>query len=334
MIRALLIVLTAVVCASSSHSQSTLGSYLFEFQTAGDPLAIAVDSNGGIYYTVFTFSAPNATRCYYVAAPSPETTVESHVLVSDAADTDVTAGRGFTGIAVDSQGNVFLALESGNAQTATVRKLSPAPDFQPVADFFEGIVFGDKRFNGVDLMDDDTLILSTFNSVEFWDANDSVPLFDVGGLEAFQRDVAFNPATNEIYIAKNGGDSSNSVNRLSGGSAEDPTAYTDITNGFIAQGGVNSAFGVNAQLIEYDVTDNHIYVPDYSSEQRVIAAYDPSDPSAPVATIDGSESPNGPLGAPADCAATSDVIFITDNSNQRIVVYGKFVNAVGEWNLY
>ncbi|MDP8243275.1 MAG: hypothetical protein P9L94_04275 [Candidatus Hinthialibacter antarcticus] len=324
----------AFLVVSSAYSQSTLGTYLLEFETAGDPLAIAVDSNGGVYYTVFTFAGPNQTRCYYVADPLTVTSVESHVLVDDAADTEVVAGRGFTGVAVDSQGNVFLALESGSADTATVRKLSPAPDFQPVADFFDGVVVGGKRYNGVELMDDDTLILSTFNTIEFWDANDSVPLHVVTGLEAYQRDVAFNPTTNEIYAAKNGGDSSNSVNRLSGGSADDPTAYTEITNGFIAQGGVNSTYGVNSQLIEYDGYDDMIYVPDYSAEQAVIAAYHSADPSAPVAMIDGSESPNGPLGDPADCAATVEFIFITDNANQRILVYGKFVNDVDEWNLY
>ena len=38
----------AFLVVSSAYSQSTLGTYLLEFETAGDPLAIAVDSNGGV----------------------------------------------------------------------------------------------------------------------------------------------------------------------------------------------------------------------------------------------------------------------------------------------
>lgn len=328
------VLMLIVFFASSVSSQSTLGTYVTEFQTAGDPLAIAIDSSGGIYYTVFTFSGPNATRCYYVENPLDVADVESHVLIDDAADTDVIAGRGFTGVAVDSQGNVFLALESGNVDTATVRKLSPAPEFEPVSDFFDGIVFGGKRYNSVELMDDDTLILSTFNTIEFWDANDSAPLFEVSGFEAYQRDVAFNPETNEIYVAKNGGELTNSINVLRGGSSDDPTGYTEIVNGFVAQGGVNTTYGINGQLIEYDVYERRIYVPDYSNEQAVIAAYSPGNPSAPDAVIDGSESPNGALQDPADIAANEYYIFITDHSTQRILVYGKEVNRVDDWSIF
>ncbi len=330
MSRITMFTLALTVFLSPVYSQFYVG----EFDTQGDPLAIAVDSNGGIYYTVFTFSGPNATRCYYVASPLSGVSAEEHVLVSDAAETDVAAGRGFTGVAVDSQGNIFLALESGNAQTATVRKLSPAPDFEPVAGFFEGIVFGEKRFNGLDLMDDDTLILSTFDAIEFWDANDSTPLFEVGGFEAFQRDVAFNPLTNDIYISKNGGESTNSVNRLSGGSSDDPTGYTQIENGFISQGGFDSAFGVNGQLIEFDPSLGLLLVSDYSTEPPSLAAYQPENPDAPLWRIDGAESPNGPVAAPADSAVFGDYIFITDNSNQRILLYATSANSVSDWDLF
>ncbi|MBZ0255797.1 hypothetical protein K8I31_07025 [bacterium] len=322
----------AILCAISSYAQPTF-TYVGEFPTNGEGLAVAADANGGLYYTVFTFSGPNATRCYYVAEPFANGGVESHVLVADAAETDVPAGRGFTGVAVDRIGNVYLALESGSADTANVRKLSPAPDFEPVADFFDGIVYGGKRYNSVEIMDDDTLILTTFNTIEFWDANDSTPLHAVSGLEAYQRDAAFNPSTNDIYTAKNGSELSNSVNRLSGGSSDDPTAYTEIINGFIPQGGVNSTYGRNSQLIEYDPALDLIFIPDYSGEQPVIAVYDPTDPSAYVASMDGSESPNGAFGAPSDCVVIGDFVYVVDNEGQRILIYSTYESAVSDWAL-
>lgn len=329
-----------VIVAASGMAQEIEFRYMTEFETPGDPLAIAADSNGGIYYTIFTFDGPNLTRCYYVADPVGAGQLDNHVLVDDADETDVPAGRGFTGIAVDGQGNLFIALESGNVSTATVRKLSPAPEFQPVEDFFTGIVYGNVRYNGVELLDDNTLALSTFNTVEFWDAVDATPLHTVANGEAFQRDLAFNPTTGDLYIAKNGSSLTNSVSLLTGGHVDQLDGYTEIQSGFIATGGVNSQFGINGQLIEYDTVNDLIIVPDYSSEQPVMALYRPSDPSAPVITIDGSDSPNGPLDGPADSVAvpteTGDtLLFITDNPSDRILVYTTgSPSDIDRWDLF
>lgn len=331
--------LTLVLCMSV-YAQADVFSYLTEFETQGDPLSIAADSSGGLYYTVFTFSGANLTACYYIADPVNANALESHVLVDNGAETDVPAGRGFTSVAVDAQGNVYLALESGNAATASVRKLSPAPAFEPVDDFFGGIVAGIARYNGVEVLDDTTIALTTFNTVEFWDSRDATPLITVTGGEAFQRELAYNPNTHDIYIAKNGGNLANSANLLSGGSPDNLDGYTTITAGFIAQGGVATQYGSNGQLIAYDAESNLIYIPDYTADEPPsIAAYDPADLSAPAFKLDASESPNGAFTTPSDAVAVHEasgdtLLFVTDNPNDRIVVFTTGSTHVGEWSLY
>ncbi len=312
--------------------------YQGEFETQGPPLSIAADANGGIYYTVFTFAGANQTRCFYVEDPIANAGTENHVLVSDAADTEVPAGRGFTGVAVDSQGNVYLALESGSNDSANVRKLSPAPEFAEVDEFASGVVFAGIRYNGVEVLTDDVIALTTFSSVEFWDANNSAPLHTIGGTEAFQRDLAYNPNNDDIYISKNGNESTNSVTLLTGGTPDDPTTYA-AEAGFIAQGGVDSAFGVNAQQIEYDSENNVIAVPDYSAEQTTVAFYNPNNTEEALVKVDASESPNAPFASPSDIVAvpteTETLYFITDNGNGRVVIYtDNPETSVSNWNIY
>jgi hypothetical protein len=319
-------------------AQTPTFNYVTEFETMGAPLAIAGDADGGIYYTVFTFDGPNLSRAYYVASPLSDHSLESHVLVSNPEDTEVVAGRGFTGIAVDADKNVYLTLESGDAATATVRKLSPAPDFLPVEDFFGGIVTGGKRFNSVEVVNENLIALTTFATVEFWDATDATPLGEITGGESYQRDLAYNPETSEFYIAKNGSRLSNSVSLLSGGSPDDLEGYA-IQAGFIPQGGAATEFGVNSQLIEYDSFHQLIILPDYSEEQRRIAFYSPADTLAPLFTLDGSESPNGLLETPADTVVVpaddeGTLLYITDQSQNRILVYSSGSVSVSGWELY
>ncbi|MEW6236894.1 MAG: hypothetical protein AB1656_16040 [Candidatus Omnitrophota bacterium] len=335
----ILCIVIAGLFAIGAYAQTPAYSYLSEFTTQGEPLAIAADANGGVYYTVFTFSGTNLTRCYYIADPLNANGLDNQLLAADGAETDVPAGRGFTGVAVDGKGNVYLALESGAAATATVRKLSPAPEFKPVPAFFDGIVYGNKRYNGVELLTDDTLALSTFNMVEFWDANDATPLYAAVGSESYQRDLAYDPETNNIYLAKNGNNLGNSANLLAGGSPAALEGYASFQNAFIAQGGLNSQYGTNTQLIEYDVYNKLIVIPDYAETQRKMAFYKPSDPSKPVFTLDASESPNGPFAEPTDAVAVKKtsgevILYITDHSAKRILIYTTGTTKVAGWEIY
>lgn len=336
--------LAFALAALAAPAQELGYTLVGELETQGPPMAIAADANGGIYYTVFSFEGPNLSRCYYVADPLNENAPETHVLVDGAEETEEVAGRGFTGIAVDGAGNVFLALESGANDTATVRKLSPAPDFEPVEEFFGGIVYGEQRFNGLDLMNDEILILSTFGTVEFWNAVDSTPLYTVSGGESFQRDVAYNPNNGDIYIAKNrdvAGAPYSAANIVRGNGPDDLESYAEIEAGFIPQGGAGGQYGVNAQLVEYDPVNDLILIPDQSSgEQPFLAMYSPDNTATPVISLDGSESENGPMDTPADSVAITGeggetLVFVTDHGLNRILVYCDAPpTGVSAWELF
>lgn len=334
---AFLIFISVAICQAQDSLEGLF--YAGEFETAGPPLAIAADSNGGIYYTVFTFGGADLTRCYYVPNPLDLPPAEEHILVDNAADTEVPAGRGFHGVAVDSQGNVFLALESGNNSTATVRKLSPAPAFEPVEEFFGGVVFPEKRHNGVDLIDDSTLILGSFGDVDIWDANDATPLLTFSGSgNSFQRDVAYNPGNGDIYISRNGQDLPGVINIAQTETPGDPFSYTGIEMDFIAEGAVISQFGINAQLVEYDASNDLLIVPDYAGDAPRVAFYAPAAPEAAAFYLDGTDSESGAFDTPADTVAVSDgsgesSFFITDNGLSRIFVYSTAITHVADWQL-
>ncbi len=334
------------VCA---FAQTPAFTYVTEFEMDpqyGPCLAIAADSHGGIYFTQFSSPDPNMTACLYVADPFNVESVDDFILVDDAiADTDVPAGRGMHGLTVDSQGYVYIALESGANNTATIRKLSPAPEFALVEDFGGGVVWPEKRYTGLDMMTDDILIAITWTDVDFWDANDPFQPFlqSISGGETYQRDCAYNPNNGDIYLSRNrdlGTTPINSASIVRGDGPDNLDSYTEIELDFIPQGGMGGQYGGHPQKIEYDPVNDLIIIPDYSGDQNTMAFYDPADTSQPVVTVDGSESPNGPFSTPTDAVAYTNAdgetyVFMTTWTENRIMVYqlGEATDVYG-WDLY
>jgi len=321
-------------------------AYITDFETVaetGAPMALAADSNGGLYYTLFSIPEANMTGCYYISDPLNANGVENHKMIDDGADTDVPSNRGFMGITVDNNGSIYLALETGNASTANLRKFGPAPNFELDTDFGGGIIYYNKRINGVDFITDGIIAMSTFDSVEFLNSSDGASLHVASGGQTYQRDLAYNPNTEDIYISRNSqkaGEPLGSVNLLTGGNADNLAGYSDIQNHFVPRGAIAGTYGGNTQLIEYDSVNNQIIVPDYSGTQPMMVFYDPSDAENPIALVDGSESPNGPFITPTDAvvmhtAQDETFVFISDINARRIYVYQtRGVTNVSNWDLY
>ncbi len=313
----------------SVSAQTIPYEYVTEFPTPpdlGQPIAIAVDSDGGVYYTLMSSTEANTSGCYYVANPLDAPDSDDHILIDDGLIADTPVGRGIVGIDVDDEGNVYFATDSGSNETSSVTKRGPAPNFEYIDEFGGfAIVFG-QRYNGVAVLDDNTIAVTTFSSVQFLDANTGEVLQEVSGGESYQRDIAYNPATHDLYIAKNGGDSTRSANLLTGGSPDNLQGYAEIQSGFISQGGVGGTYGIKNQLLGYDAVNDLILISDASTTPTTIAVYRPSDTSAPAVNLHGYDSPNGPLALPADAAAWRDengesYVFVTDSSAYRIMVF-------------
>ncbi|MBD3266014.1 hypothetical protein GF373_05040, partial [bacterium] len=294
----------------------------------GQPLAIAADSNGGIYYTLLSSPDPDTSGCFYIANPLDAPPPEDHVLVDSGWDTMVPSGRGFVGVEIDSSGNVYLAMDSGTDSSSSITKRSPAPDFDWVDAFGDLAMLLGARYNGVDVLTDDLLAITTFSTVQFVDANTGDILHEVSGGETYQRDIAYNPTTNDLYIAKNRSVDGvlNSANLLSGGSPSNVEGYAEIQPGFISQGGAGGTYGVKGQLIEYDPVNDLILIPDFSTSPQSLAFYRPADTSAPLMNLYGYQSPNGSLSSPSDAVAWTNeagetYIFVTDSSAYRILVF-------------
>ncbi|RJP27523.1 MAG: hypothetical protein C4527_13075 [Candidatus Omnitrophota bacterium] len=342
----LLVFFLVPLCAIAQTPKFT---YVTEFQALpefGPTLAVAVDSHGGLYFLQFSSPNPNMTACIYVADPLNANSANDLILVDDAiADTNVPSGRGMHGLTVDSKGNVYIALESGANTTATIRKLSPAPEFKPVDEFGGGVVWPEKRYTGLDIMNDDILIAITWTDVDFWNAHDpySPFLHSLTGGQTYQRDCAYNPNTGDIYLSRNRGLGVTPVDSCSvvrGGSANNLAGYTQIEMNFIPQGGIGGEYGAHNQKIGYDAVNDFIMIPDYERSQHVMAFYRPSDLTNPVTVIDTTDSPNGPTAYPTDAAAYTNskgetYVFITTWTDKRILIYqlGEVTDVWG-WDLF
>lgn len=331
--------------ALSAHAQPDF-TYLTEFE-AGTPMALAVDSDGGLYYTSFTFSGDNLSKVYYVADPAGNNAIETHVAVVD--DDPSPAGRGWHGVAVDDNGVVYVVNETGSADTNEVRKYTAAPEFQLVDEF---TIIGEARYNGVCWMGRDAaglghIAITTFSTVEIWDELGG-PVWEAAGGETFQRDCAYNPDTGDIYISTNrdrsgDGNAQYSVNVLSGGSVENIDGYPDaITDGLIPEGASNTTWGVNAQQIGFDAVNGLIVIvfKDGSVPElmNTIGFYDPANPDTAVLRMDGADSDTGLFAGPADAVTVqqgdSTLLFVSDYSTDRIVVFTTGTTAVDEFWLY
>ncbi len=320
-------------------------AYITDFETipdTGAPMALAVDADGGLYYTLFSTPQPNTTGCYYIADPLNANGIENHLLIDDGADTDVPANRGFMGVTIDNEGAIYLTMETGQAATSNLRKIQPAPDFGIDSSFRGGVINYNKRMNGIDFTGNNMIAVSTFNTVEFLSTTDGASLHEISGGQTYQRDLAFNTNTGDIYLSRNSqkpNEPIGSVNLLSGGNVDNLDGYV-FQNHFIPQGAVGGTYGANSQLIEYDAVNNLIIVPDYTGNQPLMAFYDPANPDEAMALVDGSESPNGPFDTPADAvvfhpSSNETFVFISDMGARRIYVYQtRGYTSVNEWELF
>ncbi len=322
-------------------------TYLTEFE-AKEPLAIAADVNGGIYYTYFTFAGENLSKVYYVADPLGQNNIENHIPIIN--DDYSPAGRGWTGVAVDDTGAVYATLETGSGDDNEVRKLSPAPEFDVIQEFD---IYGlGSRYNSVAWIARDEqgrgyLSVTTFSTCEIWDAANGDLITVADGGQTYQRDSIYNPQTGDIYISTNrdrsdDGLSQFSVNRWSGGSSVEIMGYAEqIESGLVPVGAHRGTYGVNGQLIGFDFAHGLIMVPDLDTESETVgtlAFYDPASPDFPVLTLDAADSPNGPFGQPADAVAVESngetLIFVTEPALNRIVVFTTSIASVENYMLY
>ncbi len=321
-------------------------AFVNDFETVldtGAPMALAADANGGLYYTLFSTPEANMTGCYYLADPLNESGLEQHLLVDDGADMEVPANRGFMGVTVDDEGYIYLTMETGQADSSNVRKIQPAPDFGLDDVFGGGILFYNKRMNGIDFLGNDIVAVSTFDSVEFLAAEDGTSLYEISGGQTYQRDLAYNPENGDIYLSRNSqkpNEAIGSVNLLTGGNVDNVERYSEFQNHFIPRGGIGGTYGANSQLIEYDAMNHHLIVPDYSGAQPMMAFYNPDQPEEPLALVDGSESDNGPFETPTDAVVVhtpqeETFVFISDMGTRRIYVYQtRGETGIDDWEIY
>ncbi|MDX9753507.1 MAG: hypothetical protein RBU29_06070 [bacterium] len=348
------LMLVALLC-SPGIAQNISFTYVTEIPTAADlgmPYAVATDAQGGLYYTLYS-TGTNLSGCFYIANPLSAPPADQHAIVDGGWDFTIPNGRGMTGVDVDSQGNVYVSTDTGTAASSSIRKFGPAPDFELDFDFGAEGIYG-NRFESVGLMTDSIVMGLLFDQVIFYDAQTGEVLHTAVLGENYHRDVAYNAATQDIYLSRNRTIDGYPVpvgTRLSGGSPTNLAGYTSVQINFIPQGGQVGQYGTKLQKLGYDPVNNLIMVVDSSgmaalgegeTYQTNIAFYNPSNTQTPVARINGSDSTSGPLRETGDAEVAQingeTYVFITDRNVdlfKRILVYKMQKGTeVGEWTLF
>ncbi|HNT34451.1 MAG TPA: hypothetical protein PKH07_05560, partial [bacterium] len=177
-----------VLFAVSSWADPADFTFERSIPTAPGLYPLAVDSNGGLYFGNIRGAS---TALYYIADPVNDAT---NIYMIE--EFNMTAGRGITGVDVDSADNVYFTADDGPDFPVLFKKYGPAPTFVPSAAFVPSAT----RQQGVAMIGDGVIVGTKFPEAVFFDSTTGATLHTTVTNAMYQRDVAYNPHTQDIYI--------------------------------------------------------------------------------------------------------------------------------------
>lgn len=298
--------------------------FIFErsIPTFAGTYPLAVDSNGGLFFGTI---AGASTALYYIADP-----VNDGTNIQTVAAVTMTDGRGITGIDVDSSDNVYFTADDGPDFPVVFKKYGPAPTFVPSAAFVPDAT----RQQGLALVGDGVIVATKFPEAVFFDTTTGATLGSLVTNASYQRDAAYNPHTEDIYIHRSGMNYPSSVILLSGGSATNVAGYVLSVSPFIDNTRPSHSTGAYTNGLffypKYDwlLVNNNVGSPNRAIQVYRVTGKGASAQAALVYEFDGLASGTAigsTTGFGADAAVheypDAERIFISDNYRNRILVY-------------
>ncbi len=225
---------------------------------------VALKPNGDIYYV--TFANPDSALGYISnAIPGCLTsTYSADIITTESAFTD--GGRGLNDVELDADGNIYISGTGATAASTVLKKFSAAPAHAQVW------TSNDIRHNGIAIISADVLaIAEAWNRISWKKTSDGTAegTAFVSGGTSYGRSLAFNSQNNDIYVGRNGDNKLSALKVFSGGSSSNLSGYALALDEQLPTLGVQTAFGVATQALDYDEINNQLIAADVQDQGSI-----------------------------------------------------------------
>ncbi|MFH0795147.1 MAG: hypothetical protein V2A74_14070 [bacterium] len=302
-------------------------TYVFEKEIAVYPLptALAADSSGGIYYATF---ADVNSAVYYIPDPINQNTTTTQLLVLT--ESSFPASRGFQSAAVDSTDRFYVCGDNGT--NGVFKRVTKSGSVFTVDSTFVPANAASTRLTGVAVVGSLVVASGLLSGELYFYNNDGSINVTVTGVLNYPRDVAYNPANNDIYVSRNG--NAACLELFSGGSPSTPSGYSLATSSLIADGGTPL---LGAHGIYYDSTNLNLVLPNRDTPEKFriygVSGTGASTVLTPKQEIDGTDSTGGQITDAVDAVVIGPRLYLTDFGGNRLLVYNS-ASSVRDWSLF
>lgn len=330
---ALLAATSLLGTASAQIGVNYVGLIDIEVPTGAIPTAITKDADGDIYVAIF---ASPQSQVIKIVDPESEIDSSGNFPTSPSGTVFASAGtfagsRGFQGVAVASNGNVFAAGDNGGGSPqGIIRKWDASGN--PNATFNSAADAANIRAGGLTLLSDDRVAIAGFNGFTLRDTTNFAAIgSDASGAPGFTRQITYNSDDNLIYPTRSGSSSPVKVAGYFGGGTSAAGGYTWTEQTLIPDGAIDTAFGTASSHGKYDPDRGWFLDAANGLDPQALRIYNVTNNGTTfnlLATVDGSTTDAGGNGQPFPLTDVREAIIIgdflyvaTSNSSSSIVVF-------------
>lgn len=347
--RMLLIGCASLALVGAAHAQTEIfykGIINIEVPTGGIPIAVAKDDAGALY--IATFASPDST---VIKIDDPEAAIDDSGGFPAATGTVLAtasgfvASRGFQGIAVDSNGNVFAAGDNGGGTPqGIIRKW----DSSGTADttFNTAADTANIRAGGLALLSDDSVAVAQFGGFTLRSTTD----FDAIGAAStgnpnFGREVSYNANDNIVYLTRSGGESAVKVAGYFQGGTPAAGGYSWVADALIPDGAIDTQFGLASSHGGFDNDRSWFLDAANGLTPQALRIFEVTEDGTDFElafTLDGDTLDAADGGQPfpitdvRDAIIIGDFIYVASSNNSGSIYAFEIVEitSVQNWNLY